>query len=83
MLNLSFCWLQEGTYSCFFPLLLLLTGAGRARQGAILAEAARLVEAGRLVSRLDPREFDLGTVAEAYDAVTGHTAQGKLVVAVG
>jgi len=74
--------LKEGTYSGVFTLVPLLTGEGRARQGAILAEASKLVEAGKLVPRLDPREFDFGTVAEAYDAIVGHTAQGKLVVSV-
>jgi len=74
---------KGGTYSGVFTLAPLLTGEGRARPGAILAEAAKLAEAGKLVPRLDPREFDFATVAQAYDAITGHTAQGKLVVTVG
>jgi NADPH:quinone reductase-like Zn-dependent oxidoreductase len=75
--------LKEGTYSSVFTLAPLLSGEGRARQGAILAEAAKLVEAGKLVPRLDPREFDLGSVSAAYEAITGHTARGKLVVSIG
>jgi NADPH:quinone reductase-like Zn-dependent oxidoreductase len=75
--------LKEGTYSGVFTLVPLLSGEGRARQGAILAEATKLVDAGKLVPRLDPREFDPGTVANAYDAITGHTARGKLVVSLG
>jgi NADPH:quinone reductase-like Zn-dependent oxidoreductase len=71
---------KGGTYSGVFTLTPLMTGAGRARHGAILAEAAKLAEAGRLTPRLDPREFDLGSVADAYDASADHTARGKLVV---
>jgi len=74
---------KEGTYSGVFTLAPLLSGRGRGRHGAILAEAAKLVEAGKLMPRLDPREFSLGTAADAYDALTGHTAQGKLVVGIG
>jgi NADPH2:quinone reductase len=73
---------KGGTYSGVFTLAPLLTGEGRARQGAILAEAAKLAEAGKLVPRLDPREFTFDMAAEAYDAVTGQTAQGKLVVSI-
>jgi len=73
---------KGATYCGVFTLAPLLTGEGRVRHGAILAEAANLAEAGKLVPRLDPRDFDFGTVAEAYDAITGHTAQGKLVVSI-
>jgi NADPH:quinone reductase len=75
--------LKEGTYSSVFTLVPLLSGEGRARQGAILAKAAKLAEAGKLVPRLDPRTFELGSTGDAYDALTGHTAQGKLVVGIG
>lgn len=71
---------KQGTYSGVFTLAPLLSGQDRAHHGAILAEAAKLAEAGKLVPRLDPREFGFDAVAEAYDAITGHTAQGKLVV---
>jgi NADPH:quinone reductase-like Zn-dependent oxidoreductase len=74
---------KGATYSGVFTLTPLLTGEGRARHGAILAEAAKLAETGRLVPRLDPREFDLDGVAEAYGAITDHRAQGKLVISIG
>ena len=73
---------KEGTYSGVFTLAPLLTGKGRPRHGAILAEAAKLVEAGTLMPRLDPRLFDLAGAAGAHDALTGNTAQGKLVVGI-
>jgi NADPH:quinone reductase len=71
---------RAATYSGIFTLLPLLTGVGRAHHGEILAEAARLAEAGVLVPALDPRPFTLGTVAEAYRAIETGTARGKLVV---
>jgi NADPH:quinone reductase-like Zn-dependent oxidoreductase len=73
---------KGASYSGVFTLAPLLTGEGRAHHGEILAEAAKLVEAGRLVPHLDPRRFSLETVAEAYDAITGRTAQGKLVASI-
>ncbi|HLY57648.1 MAG TPA: zinc-dependent alcohol dehydrogenase family protein [Stellaceae bacterium] len=71
---------KSATYSGVFTLIPLLTGEGRDRHGAILVEAAKLAEAGRLVPRLDPRQFDLTTVGDAYDALTSGTARGKLVI---
>jgi NADPH:quinone reductase-like Zn-dependent oxidoreductase len=71
---------KAASYSGVFTLLPLLTGEGRAHHGEILAEAAKLAEAGRLSPRVDPRSFDLETVEQAHDAVTGRTAAGKVVV---
>ena len=50
-------------------LLPLLTGEGRAHHGEILAEAARLAEAGKLVPKLSAERFTLETVCDAYRAV--------------
>ncbi|GIL38446.1 zinc-dependent alcohol dehydrogenase family protein [Roseiterribacter gracilis] len=73
---------KNGTYSGIFTLIPLLTGEGREHHGAILAEAAQLAEDGKLRPRLDPRVFDLHTVANAYDAIADRTANGKLVVSI-
>ncbi|THD56335.1 zinc-dependent alcohol dehydrogenase family protein [Phenylobacterium sp.] len=73
---------KGGTYSGVFTLLPLLTGEGRARHGAILAEAARLVEAGKLAPRLDPRAFDLATAGDAHAAISEGNADGKVVVSI-
>jgi NADPH2:quinone reductase len=73
---------KGGTYSGVFTLTPLLSGEGRERHGAILAEAAKLAEAGRLKPILDPRAFALSSAGEAHDAVTDHTAAGKVVVSV-
>jgi NADPH:quinone reductase-like Zn-dependent oxidoreductase len=74
---------KGGTYSGVFTLMPLLTGEGRARHGAILAEAARLVEVGHLAPRLDARTFDLSEADKAHAAVTDRSAQGKVVISVG
>jgi NADPH:quinone reductase-like Zn-dependent oxidoreductase len=72
---------RAASYSGVFTLLPLLTGEGRDHHGEILAEATRLVEAGKIIPRLDPRQFDFATIADAYQAVTSSPA-GKIVVTV-
>ena len=74
---------KGGTYSGVFTLIPLLTGVGRARHGAILAEAAALVEAGRLRPNLDQRRFDLASACDAYRALKTADGPGKVVVDVG
>ncbi|MGY2238547.1 zinc-dependent alcohol dehydrogenase family protein [Pseudomonas gingeri] len=71
---------RGATYSGVFTLLPLLTGQGRGHHGHILAEAARLIEAGQLKPLLDPRRFTLQTAEEAYTVLGNGTAQGRLVV---
>jgi NADPH:quinone reductase len=71
---------RAATYSGVFTLLPMLTGEGRAHHGEILREATRLVEAGKIVPRVDPRHFSLAAVDEAYRAVEGRSAAGKIVI---
>ncbi|MEO5796772.1 MAG: zinc-dependent alcohol dehydrogenase family protein [Rhodoferax sp.] len=71
---------RAASYSGVFTLLPLLTGTGRSQHGAILREIARLVDAGQLVPRLDPRRFHLGNVDAAYQALIGGHSAGKIVV---
>ncbi len=71
---------KGATYSGVFTLHPLLSGEGRAHHGEILREVARLVEAGKLAPRLDPRRFGLADIEAAYGALTDRTAEGKLVV---
>ena len=73
---------KNGSYSGVFTLLPLLTGEGRARHGEILAEAAGLVEAGRLRPRLDPRTFQLCDADAAHQVISKGGAKGKVVVTV-
>lgn len=71
---------RAATYSGVFTLLPLLSGEGRAHHGEIMAEATRLVEAGKLLPLLDPRHFTLESVDDAYALIRDHATQGKLVV---
>ncbi|WP_454720329.1 MULTISPECIES: zinc-dependent alcohol dehydrogenase family protein [Cupriavidus] len=71
---------RAATYSGVFTLIPLLSGHGRAHHGAILREAARLADAGKLTVRLDPRRFGLDDATEAHRAIETGTARGKLVV---
>ena len=74
---------RAASYSGIFTLLPLLTDEGRAHHGAILAEATKLAEAGKLTPTLDPRRFTFATVGDAYRAIETGAARGKLVVDVG
>lgn len=73
---------KAASYSGVFTLLPLLTGEGREHHGAILRQAARLAEAGKLVPRIDARAFTLDQVEEAHRLVETRAAQGKVVVTV-
>jgi NADPH2:quinone reductase len=74
---------RAATYSGVFTLLPLLTGEGREHHGAILREAAKLVDAGKITPRIDLRRFSLETVGEAYRAIETGLFEGKIVVDVG
>jgi len=71
---------RGGTYSGVFTLLPLLTGEGRAHHGHILREAARLVDTGKLVARVDAATFSLATVGDAHQHVGFAKNVGKVVV---
>ena len=71
---------RAATYSGVFTLLPLLTGEGRAHHGEIMREATRLVEAGKVKARLDPRRFSLSRAGEAHSAVEDQSAEGKIVI---
>jgi NADPH:quinone reductase len=73
---------RAASYSGVFTLLPLLTGEGREHHGEILAQAARLVDAGKITPRLDPRRFTLQAVEEAYGAIEAGGTSGKIVVAI-
>ena len=73
---------RAASYSGVFTLLPLLSGDGHARHGAILREANKLIDAGKLQVRLDARRFSLHTVHDAHAAQIDGSARGKLVVEV-
>ena len=70
---------RAATYSGVFTLLPLLSGKGRAAHGAILREAAKLVDAGKLKVQLQAGRFTLEQANEAHAAVIS----GRVVVDVG
>ncbi len=74
---------RGASYSGVFTLLPLLSGEGRDHFGEILRHARHLIERGQFMPRVDPREFSLSSVAEAYELIRGRTARGKVVVNVG
>ncbi|MYN10050.1 zinc-dependent alcohol dehydrogenase family protein [Pseudoduganella aquatica] len=71
---------RAATYSGVFTLLPLLSGKGRAQHGAILREAARLVDEGKVRVQLDPARYALAEVNAAHAALSGGTARGKVVI---
>jgi NADPH2:quinone reductase len=71
---------RAASYSGVFTLLPLLTGEGGAHHGEIMREATRLIEAGKITPRIDPRRFSLSEVNQAYSAMEAGGSAGKLVV---
>lgn len=71
---------KGASYSGVFTLAPLLTGEGRAHHGEILKQIATRVEAGALMPNLDPRQFSLSEVGEAYRLLESRRAEGKAVV---
>jgi len=70
---------RSATYSGVFTLHPLLSGEGRAHQGAILAEATALIEADKLRPLLNEQQFTTADLDAAYSLV-GSGAFGKVVV---
>jgi NADPH:quinone reductase len=73
---------RAATYSGVFTLLPLIRGKGRAAHGAIMRQATRLVEAGKVRGRLDPNEYALADANAAHRDLIDGKADGKLVVSV-
>jgi NADPH:quinone reductase-like Zn-dependent oxidoreductase len=71
---------RAATYSGVFTLLPLLSGKGRANHGAIMREATRLVDAGKVEVLLDEKRYGLADVGKAHQALIAGTARGKVVV---
>jgi NADPH:quinone reductase len=73
---------RGASYSGVFTLHPLLSGDGREHHGEILAEAAQLAEAGKLVPLLHETIYSLETVEEAHEAVASGQSMGKVVVSI-
>lgn len=55
-------------------------GAGRAAQGAVMAEAATLADAGKLRPLLDSRRFTLAELADAHRHAESGATVGKVII---
>ncbi len=73
---------KGATYSGVFTLAPLLTGEDRAHHGEILKQVASRVEAGSLIPNLDPHQFSLDDVADAYRLMENRQAAGKVIVSI-
>jgi NADPH:quinone reductase len=73
---------RGATYSGVFTLHPLLTGEGRAHHGEILAQAAKLAEAGKLRPLLSEQRFSTSDIAAAH-AMVESGSSGKVVVEIG
>ena len=71
---------KSATYSGVFTLAPLLTGKGREHHGSILREAAVLADAGQLTIRVDPHQFALDEVNDAFRQVAEGRGRGKTVI---
>ncbi|MCE5977852.1 zinc-dependent alcohol dehydrogenase family protein [Pseudomonas sp. JR33AA] len=71
---------KNATYSGVFTLTPLLTGKGREHHGSILREAAVLANAGQLAIRVDPQQFALEEVNDAFRQVAQGRGRGKTVI---
>jgi NADPH2:quinone reductase len=78
--NLAPLSFRAATYSGVFTLLPMTTDRGRENHGKILREVAALVEAGKLLPRLDATVFTLENALEAHHLVEAGKARGKVVV---
>lgn len=70
------------TYSGVFTLYPLISGKDRVNHGNILREATKLIEAGQITPLVDPEQYTLETIAEAYLSLEQRTANGKVVIAI-
>lgn len=71
---------RSASYAGVFTLRPLLTGAGRQGHAHIFREAVKLVEAGKLMPRLDARRFTLAQADDAYELVRTGATSGKIVL---
>ena len=71
---------KSATYSGVFTLAPLLTGKGREHHGSILREAAVRANAGQLAIRVDPQQFALDEVNDAFRQVAEGRGRGKTVI---
>lgn len=80
--NLAPSSLRCITLSGIFVLLPMLSGERRAHHGAILREAKRLVEEGKVKPLMNEKRYSLADAQAAHDAQEAGNALGKIVIEV-
>lgn len=65
-----------------FMLLPILKNQHREEHGKILAEIAKIIDAGQLKPLIDPHPFTLATVKDAHALLESGQARGKVVIAI-
>lgn len=80
--NLAPLYLKGANLHMLLVLAPIMFGTGRERQGRILENIARMIDDGKLVSRLDPQRFTLSQAADAHRKFEAGEAKGKLVIEV-
>lgn len=68
------------TLHLVYRLIPILYGIGRVRQGEILKQIARLVDAGQVQPLLDARVFNFSEIAQAHQRAESGQALGKVVL---
>jgi len=79
--DLTLAHLRGATLHVIYMLIPLIHGIGAQRHGEILADAARLIDEGRLTPTVDA-VFPLAQAADAHRKLESKTAIGKVVVEV-
>lgn len=72
---------KGATYSGVFTLYPLISGKGRKAHGNIMQEAAKLIQNGEVKPIINPENYTLETIAQAYEAITA--GKGKVVITIG
>ncbi|MGL4858922.1 MAG: zinc-binding dehydrogenase [Enterobacteriaceae bacterium] len=78
--NLAPLYLRGANLHTVLVLIPIMFAIDSTKQGEILDKISELVECGGLRPNLDPRHFDLQSVAQAHTIMENHQATGKLVI---
>lgn len=78
--NLAPLYLKGANLHMVLVLVPIMFGTARPQQGEMLEKIARLVEAGKLMPRLDPQRFGLEEAADAHRKLEAGEAKGKLII---
>ena len=78
--NLAPLYLRGANLHTVLVLVPIMFGIGVEKQGAILEQIRALVDAGHIKPILDPRRFNLKSVADAHRSLEEGQASGKLII---